>query len=136
MTALCQQDFRPIKKTKFEMMITVDKIRKLALAFEGAEEQPHFEKTSFRIKKKIFVTIDHENKRICLKLPPVEQSIFCGIGKDIIYPVPNAWGKQGWTFVNMRTVPVRIFADALTCSYRNAAPPKIAAKYSVQTDTK
>ena len=37
-------------------MVTIDIFRKLALSFPEATEGPHFEKTSFRGKKKIFAT--------------------------------------------------------------------------------
>ncbi len=33
-------------------MVTIDSLRKLALSFPEATEEPHFEKTSFRVKKK------------------------------------------------------------------------------------
>jgi len=43
-------------------MINIDTFRKLALAFDHVVEQPHFEKTSFRVKKKIFATLDIEKR--------------------------------------------------------------------------
>jgi hypothetical protein len=33
-------------------MVDIKTFKQLALAFSGVEEQPHFEKTSFRVKKK------------------------------------------------------------------------------------
>lgn len=38
-------------------MIIIDAFRKFALSLPEATEEPHFEKTSFRVKKKIFVSI-------------------------------------------------------------------------------
>ena len=35
-------------------MVAINTFRKLALSFEDATEQPHFEKISFRIKNKVF----------------------------------------------------------------------------------
>lgn len=35
-------------------MVSIDAFRKLALSFPGATEEFHFEKVSFRLKKKIF----------------------------------------------------------------------------------
>jgi hypothetical protein len=34
-------------------------------SFPKATEEPHFEKTSFRVKKKFFATYDKKNKRAC-----------------------------------------------------------------------
>ena len=42
-------------------MVSIDTFRKLALSFPEATEEPHFEKTSFRVKKKIFATYDDKN---------------------------------------------------------------------------
>ena len=39
-------------------MVSIDTFRKLALSFDEAVEQPHFEKPSFRVNKKIFATLD------------------------------------------------------------------------------
>ncbi len=111
-------------------MVSIETFRKLALAFEGADEQPHFEKTSFRINKKIFATLDMKNNRACIKLSVVNQSVFCAYDIAIIYPVPNKWGKQGWTFVELKKVRKDFFLDALTCSYCEVAPKKLAEKYS------
>ena len=37
-------------------MASVDFLKKVALSFAETQEAPHFEKTSFRIKNKIFAT--------------------------------------------------------------------------------
>lgn len=110
-------------------MINTETVRKLALAFEQAEEQPHFEKPSFRIKKKIFATLDVKNNRACLKLSLIDQSVFSAYDKNIIYPVPNAWGKQGWTFIELKKVRKDMFTDALTMAYCEVAPKKLADQY-------
>ncbi|MES2591768.1 MAG: MmcQ/YjbR family DNA-binding protein [Bacteroidota bacterium] len=110
-------------------MVTIETARKLALAFEEAEEQPHFEKPSFRIKKKIFATLDLKQNLACLKLTEIEQSVFSAFDNSIIYPVPNAWGKQGWTFFDLKKIRKDMFKDALTTAYCNVAPAKKGDKY-------
>ena len=49
-------------------MITAQTFRKLALAFDEAEELPHLDKTSFRITKKVFATLNEKHQRVTLKL--------------------------------------------------------------------
>jgi len=39
-------------------MITIDNVSTIALSLEGAVELPHHDKTSFRIKKRIFDTLN------------------------------------------------------------------------------
>ncbi len=98
-------------------MITIDTFRQLALSFPGTTEEPHFEKTSFRLNKKIFATLDIKNNRACLLLTPLDQSVFCVYDADIIYPVPNKWGLKGALFVNLAKVSKPILKDALTHAY-------------------
>lgn len=110
-------------------MVDIKSVRKLALAFEASEEHPHFEKASFRVKKKIFATLDTRKKHVCLKLSEVDQSVFSSFNPAIIYPVPNKWGRQGWTIVELSKVPKDMFKDALTCAYCEVAPKILAMKY-------
>lgn len=110
-------------------MITIPTFRKLAMAFAEAEELPHFEKISFRVRKKIFATLDPQHKRACVKLSEVDQSIYCDIDKTMIYAVPNKWGTQGWTFVELSKANREILKDLLTTAYCGIAPKALAAKY-------
>jgi hypothetical protein len=96
-------------------MVDLKTFKQLALSFSGVEEQPHFEKTSFRVKKKIFATTDSDIA--CVKLSEVDQSVFCAFDKTIIYPVNNKWGKQGWTLVELKKVPKDMLKDLLTTAY-------------------
>lgn len=107
-------------------MVTFDTLQQLALSFPEATEDPHFEKTSFRIKKKIFATYDALNQRACVKLSPIDQNVFAAADSAIIYPVDNAWGKQGWTLIEMTKVHPDLFLDALITAYCEVAPKKLA----------
>jgi hypothetical protein len=107
-------------------MITLDQLRTLALAFPEVTEEPHFEKVSFRVKKKIFATYNAKENRACIKLSEIEQDVFSSADKSIIYAVPNKWGKQGWTLINLQKVHPDLFKDALTTAYCEVAPQKLA----------
>lgn len=52
-------------------MLTFETLQDLALSFPETTEEPHFEKTSFRVKKKIFATFDAQNMRVSVKLSEV-----------------------------------------------------------------
>lgn len=107
-------------------MVSIDTFRKLALSFPEATEEPHFEKTSFRVKKKIFATYDAFKKRACIKLSEIDQDVFSSADRTIIFPVDNKWGKQSWTLVEMKKVKKELFVDALTTAYCEVAPKKLA----------
>jgi hypothetical protein len=97
----------------------------MALSFPETNEEPHFEKTSFRVRKKIFATYDETKNRACLKLTEADQDIFSLAAPGIIYPVDNKWGKQGWTLVELAKVRKKLFSDALISAYKAVAPPKL-----------
>lgn len=107
-------------------MVSIETFRKLTLSFPETTEEPHFEKTSFRVKKKIFATYDEKNKRACLKLSEIDQDVFASTDRTIIYPVDNKWGKQGWTNIELTKVKKDLFIDALTTAYCEVAPKKLA----------
>ena len=108
-------------------MISTETFRKLSLSFPETTEEPHFEKTSFRIKKKIFATLDVKSSIASVKISATDQDVFCLIDKEIIYPVPNKWGQQGWTLINLKKINKSMLLDALTTAYCEVAPPALAA---------
>jgi predicted DNA-binding protein (MmcQ/YjbR family) len=110
-------------------MITSENAKKFALNFEETTEQPHFEKNSFRVNKKIFATLDSVNQTICVKLSEMEQSVYSKIDPAIIYPIPNKWGKLGWTSIELKKIKKELFIELLTKSYCHVAPKKLADKY-------
>ena len=110
-------------------MVTIEEARKLVLSFPETDEHPHFDKKAFRVKKKIFATLDEKAKRMMVKLSPTDQSVFCSFNNEIIYPVPGGWGRQGATFVELNKVRKSMFKDAVTTAYCTVAPPKLGDKF-------
>jgi predicted DNA-binding protein (MmcQ/YjbR family) len=70
-------------------MVSNKSFRDLALSLPDTVEQPHFEKTSFRVSKRIFATLSEAKNLVVIKLSEIDQSVFCSFDKSIIYP-----GKQ------------------------------------------
>jgi len=112
-------------------MITTKTARQLAMTFEDVTEEPHFEITSFRVGKKIYATMNEPENRMTVRLSHLDQDVFCTFDKSVIYPVPNAWGKHGWTHVNLKAVRKEMLKDILTVAYCTVAPKKLADKYRI-----
>lgn len=91
--------------------------RKIAFSFPDVVELPHFEKTSFRIRNKIFATYDAAHHRCCVLLTTIDQAAFCSFDKSICYPVPNKWGAKGATFIELANVDESFLVDALQTAY-------------------
>ncbi|NEU09046.1 MmcQ/YjbR family DNA-binding protein [Flavihumibacter sp. R14] len=108
-------------------MVAIDTFRTIALSFPETTEQPHFEKTSFRVQKKIFATLDIQKAQACVKLSEIDQDVFSSFNRSAIFPVPNKWGKQGWTLINLNEIAADILNDALLTSYCGVAPKRLSA---------
>jgi predicted DNA-binding protein (MmcQ/YjbR family) len=90
----------------------------MALSFSGTKENPHFDRRAFKvIGKRIFATLHEKTSIANLKLPVVDQSVFCLYDSKIVYPVPNKWGIQGWTTFELKRVPKELMFDALNTAY-------------------
>lgn len=59
-------------------------------------------------------------------LSDIDQSVFCAFDNSIIYPVPNKWGKQGATYVELKKVRKGMLKDMLNQAYQKctAKPAK------------
>ena len=105
-------------------MVTIASFRKISLTFRDAIELPHFHKTSFRVKRKIFTTFDEVKNLAMVKLSLVDQSVFGDWNKDIIYPVPGGWGKQGAACIDLSIVKLKVPWGALRYAYNLVAKRK------------
>ena len=109
--------------------MTTENARQIALSLPGAEEHPHFNRPSFRVKGKIFSTLWPVENRMMVKLSLIDQSVFIKFDPAVIYPVPGGWGRQGATFIELKTVKKAMLKDALTTAWLNVAPKKLVEQY-------
>ncbi len=107
-------------------MVSIDTFRQIALSFPETTEAPHFEIPAFKVTNKIFATLNTTESRATIKLSESDQDIFCLFDKTVIYPVPNKWGKQGWTHLNLKTINEEMCIDALKTAYCEVAPKRLS----------
>lgn len=110
-------------------MVTPRQFIQSALSFAEATSAPHFHKTAFKVRNKIFATLDEERGTAVFKLNEIDQSAFCSYNNSIVYPVPGAWGKMGWTGCHLDQVPGEMLEDLLRTAYCTVAPAKLASGY-------
>lgn len=109
----------------FAPMPSLSEFNTLALSLPEVSIEPHFEKISFRVKKKIFATLNEKESRATLKFTPDEQEMFCKINQEAIFPVPNKWGKMGWTHLRYELLSSEIVEELLKVAYCNIAPKNL-----------
>jgi YjbR len=96
-------------------------LRRIALSLEGTTAAPHFDRTAFKVAR-IYATLAPDGVTANLKLTIDEQELKCTVAADAFAPVPNAWGKQGWTTVTLSQLTVPELQNALEMAWRHALP--------------
>lgn len=106
-------------------MISLADLRQIALSLPETDEHPHFDILSFRVKKKVFATVNLPEGRATVRLSPEDQDVFCAMSRGAMYPVPNKWGKHGWTHIDLAQAEQEMCVDALQTAWYTVAPPKL-----------
>jgi hypothetical protein len=101
-------------------------MRTLALALPAVEEKSHFEQPDFRVRGKIFAGLSRDGKRCNLKLPPEVQAMVLDAKPNVFSPAPGAWGRSGWTYVQLSRVRLAELEALLLESWRLIAPRRLA----------
>ena len=134
-------------------MVTAAQVRKLALSFPEAAESSHFDQPDFRVRGKIFATLDADGKRGTLKLAPELQAMLLDARPEAFYPAAGYWGRQGWTNYRpaklelgelkglmeeawLRVAPKRLVATAKGASAGPTAVPAARKKASTKKTSK
>jgi hypothetical protein len=106
--------------------VNVAAVRRLALALPEASEAPHFERTSFRVRDKIFATIapdgrsmnvfvDHEQREIMVRVDPKTYETL-------------TWGKIAYLHVRLEKAKTRDDETLLRAAWERKAPKKLVAE--------
>jgi hypothetical protein len=100
-------------------MATGKDLRRIALLLEGTIEAPHFDRAAFKVAR-IYVTLAADGRTANFKFTPEEQEFKCMLAAEAFSPVPNAWGKQGWTTANLAKLSAAELKQALETAWAHA----------------
>lgn len=98
-------------------MVTPEQARAIALALDGTDEKPHFNRVAFTVNKKIFATLSFEDNTVNLMFSPELQFIYCPPQSEVINPLPNKWGEKGATAIYLPKATKRLVQSALKDAY-------------------
>jgi hypothetical protein len=104
------------------MAVTKARVRKLALALEGAIEVTHVDRPAFRTKRKIFATLPPDEPVVNLMFDPPTQKFFCEQAAGVIEPLPGGWGRMGMCRCNLKAADETLVHSALKAAHALAAP--------------
>jgi len=98
-----------------------DDVRALALMLPGVSEGAHQGHPDFRIGGRIFATLWVEEERVVLRLRRDDQARVVEEEPDLFSPVPGAWGRRGWTNLDLWDADEAVLRDALLAAWRTLA---------------
>ena len=104
-------------------MATGKDLRRIALSLEGTAEAPHFDRAAFKVAR-IYVTLAADGRTANFKFTPDEQEFKCLMAPEAFAPVPNAWGKQGWTAASLSKLSAAELKNVLEMAWRHAVGAK------------
>jgi YjbR len=104
-------------------MATGKDLHRLALALEGTQAAPHFDRTAFKVKR-TYVTLSADGRSANFKFTPDEQEFKCMLAPEAFAPVPGKWGEQGWTTATLSKLKTAELKAALEMAHAHAIPSK------------
>ena len=103
-------------------------IRAIALSLPEAKEHPHFDRPSFRVRGKIFVTLPpvtgDDRHLVVLKLPVLVKESLQQNDASAIVSLGN-WDKHGWTQLDIGRMDDDKMADLVGLAWKQVAPKKL-----------
>jgi len=103
----------------YEVTMTVEDFRRIALSFDGAEESSHMGVPDFRVGGRIFATLASQNDSFGnLRLTPELQQLLIAESPDVFLPIKGGWGRMGMTHIRLDEASERQMTDALHTAWR------------------
>lgn len=100
-------------------MMTADEFRDTALGMNGAIEGAHMGHPDFRASGRIFASLNAKEDVGTLKLTPEEQRELMRAHPKMFTPAAGAWGRQGWTEVQLSAASKTAVRTAVLLAWQN-----------------
>ncbi|MFC5563511.1 MmcQ/YjbR family DNA-binding protein [Methylobacterium aerolatum] len=107
----------------------VNEARALAELLPATVVGAHRGNPDFRVGGRVLATLWTEEERLVLRLNPEDQARFCDAEPDLFMPLDGAWGRRGWTNLDLMVCDEEILRAALLAAWRTTAPPDLVTAY-------
>jgi hypothetical protein len=104
--------------------------RKLALSLPEAHEEPHFDRASFRVGKKIFATMTADGREAMVRVEPMKRLEQLLATQPAVFFSHGAWTtRNGALGVRLGKVNAQLLQDLLLDSWARVAPKRLRAAF-------
>lgn len=97
---------------------TADDFKRIVLALPGVVEGAHMGHPDFRVHGKVFASLTADLQRGSVRLTPETQAACMADHPQAFTPASGAWGRQGWTMVQLDAVSLDALGEALTLAWQ------------------
>ena len=104
----------------------IAEVRRLALALPEATEAPHFDRTSFRVRDKIFATVDADGSGMNVFVDDEQRELMSKVDPQAYET--RMWGKSGYLHVHLAKAKARDVDALLDSAWQRKAPKKLVAR--------
>jgi hypothetical protein len=100
------------------------------LSLPETTEEPHFEKSSFRVKGKIFATVPEGGKHLHLHVDPAERQALIDEDPGTFEPIGRGTKiAPDWVRVNLPTADRVQICELLEEAWRHKAPARVLSAF-------
>ena len=111
--------------------MTPKQLEKIALSLPEATEQPHFERRSFRVGKKIFATMTADGTEAMVRVSPKEQiEALMETYPEVFFSYGGWTEKNGSLGVRLEKVNADLMRGLVLESWKHVAPKRALALLS------
>lgn len=93
-------------------------VTRIAMRLEGTIAAPHFDRTAFKVRR-IYATLASDGSGLNLMLTPDEQAFKVMLAPEIYAPIPNGWGRNGATSVDLGSIGLDELEAALRMAWEH-----------------
>ena len=113
--------------------VDLDTARRFALGLPEANEEPHFDLSSWRVRGKIFATIPPGGEQLRVPVDPDEWHALVEGNPAVFAEI--IWGKRpirNWVQVNLPAAATDEVRELLEEAWRRRAPKRVVAAYDAE----
>jgi len=104
--------------------MTGDDARRLALSFPETEERETWGHPTFRVRDKMFATLDEAGTQMTVKATKEAQAALVGSEPET-FSVPAYVGQHGWVTARLDAVDPEELAELVEEAWRMTAPKRV-----------